>query len=95
MTPTQFGPDARTVINALMERDWRIVHIAGHGDAAGDGGPPSRRSRTTRRSSVGDPRGVVLSDEVVSRPARDSQHARGARAGVRQLLPSRARVEPR
>ncbi len=30
--PEQFGADALTVINALMERDWRIVHIAGHGE---------------------------------------------------------------
>jgi CHAT domain-containing protein len=40
------GADARTVINALMSRDWRIVHIAGHGE------PPTDH---------GDPRGVVLS----------------------------------
>jgi hypothetical protein len=39
------GPDARQVINALLARDWRIVHIAGHGE------PPLE----------GDPRGVVLS----------------------------------
>lgn len=26
------GPDARTVINALLERPWRIAHIAGHGE---------------------------------------------------------------
>jgi two-component system sensor histidine kinase RegB len=25
------GADARTVVNALMERPWRIVHVAGHG----------------------------------------------------------------
>ena len=30
------GPDARTVINALMSRNWRIVHIAGHGEAPND-----------------------------------------------------------
>ncbi len=40
------GPDARAVINALMARAWRIVHIAGHGM------PPDGE----------DPRGVVLSD---------------------------------
>ena len=34
------GPDARTVINTLFERDWRVVHIAGHGAlAAADGAP--------------------------------------------------------
>jgi hypothetical protein len=29
--PAHTGPDARTVINALLEREWRIVHISGHG----------------------------------------------------------------
>jgi hypothetical protein len=29
--PSTVGADARTVINALFERPWRIVHIAGHG----------------------------------------------------------------
>jgi hypothetical protein len=28
----QPGPNARTVIDALFERPWRIVHIAGHGE---------------------------------------------------------------
>ena len=33
------GPDARTVINTLLERPWRIVHISGHGELfANDGG---------------------------------------------------------
>jgi CHAT domain-containing protein len=27
----EVGSDARSVINTLLERDWRIVHIAGHG----------------------------------------------------------------
>src|SRR6185295_6662821 len=40
------GPDARQVINALLARDWRIVHIAGHGE----------------HPLGGDPRGVVLSN---------------------------------
>ncbi|HVH26197.1 MAG TPA: CHAT domain-containing protein [Vicinamibacterales bacterium] len=44
--PSQSGPEARTVVTTLLERDWRIVHIAGHGE------PPA---------SVDDPRGVVLS----------------------------------
>lgn len=26
------GPDARTVINTLIDGEWRILHIAGHGD---------------------------------------------------------------
>ena len=44
--PAQIGADAQTVINALLGRDWRIVHIAGHGE------PPD---------ADGDPRGGVLS----------------------------------
>jgi tetratricopeptide (TPR) repeat protein len=44
-------PDAKTVINAVLERDWRIVHVAGHGEA------PERLGQTD-----GNPRGVVLSD---------------------------------
>ncbi len=45
--PGKVGPDARTIVNALLGRDWRIVHIAGHGE-------PSNANR--------DPGGVVLSD---------------------------------
>jgi hypothetical protein len=37
--PTAVGSDARTVINALFERPWRIVHIAGHGALRGHGKP--------------------------------------------------------
>jgi tetratricopeptide (TPR) repeat protein len=37
--PTHQGPDAHTVINTLLERDWRVVHIAGHGEPGADGGP--------------------------------------------------------
>lgn len=40
------GPDARSVMTALLERDWRIVHISGHGAPREDD----------------DPRGVVLSN---------------------------------
>jgi hypothetical protein len=29
--PSTVGADARTVVNALFEQPWRIVHIAGHG----------------------------------------------------------------
>jgi hypothetical protein len=29
---TKVGPDAREVITALLERPWRIAHIAGHGE---------------------------------------------------------------
>jgi len=50
--PTKFGADARTILNALLGRDWRIVHIAGHG------APPLRKGPDGQN----DPRGVVLSD---------------------------------
>lgn len=42
------GPSALKIINTLLERTWRIVHISGHG-MLGD---------------VADPRGVVLSDDL-------------------------------
>jgi len=35
--PSQVGADARTVVNAVFEQRWRIVHIAGHGMPAADG----------------------------------------------------------
>ncbi|HKV76715.1 MAG TPA: CHAT domain-containing protein [Candidatus Sulfotelmatobacter sp.] len=34
------GPDARKVMNALHERDWRIVHVAGHGELKQQDGSP-------------------------------------------------------
>ena len=34
---TQAGPSATDVVNALFERPWRIVHIAGHGALPTDG----------------------------------------------------------
>ncbi len=37
--PSEAGASARTVVNALFERTWRIVHIAGHGVPPGDGRP--------------------------------------------------------
>jgi hypothetical protein len=37
--PSQVGSNARTVVNALFEKPWRIVHIAGHG-LPGDKGKP-------------------------------------------------------
>ena len=45
------GPDAATVINALLERPYRIVHIAGHGEPE-----LVEDDKTTQM------RGVVLSD---------------------------------
>ncbi len=38
---SKVGPDARTVINVLLERAWRIVHIAGHGEMPDKDGTPS------------------------------------------------------
>jgi hypothetical protein len=35
----QAGPSATDVINALFERPWRLVHIAGHGALPSDGQP--------------------------------------------------------
>ena len=52
--PTQAGPDARTVVDALFERAWRIVHIAGHGEL------PSAKGGT--------PGGVVLSNDTFLGP---------------------------
>ena len=58
--PEQFGADALTVVNSLLERDWRIVHIAGHGEPPELVGPvPERHSDPPQQ--VVDPRGVVLS----------------------------------
>ena len=37
--PSEVGADARTVVNALFERPWRIVHIAGHGALPEKGKP--------------------------------------------------------
>ena len=36
--PDKSGPDARSVIDALLERAWRIVHIAGHGELPTEAG---------------------------------------------------------
>ena len=58
--PMKVGADARTIINALLARDWRIVHIAGHGEPPETVGPlPNAPSDLPQ--SDGDPRGVVLS----------------------------------
>jgi len=37
--PSQPGATAREVVNALYEKPWRLVHIAGHGVAGTDGAP--------------------------------------------------------
>ena len=36
---TQPGPSARAVVNAVFERPWRMVHLAGHGMPGTDGKP--------------------------------------------------------
>ncbi len=51
--PAKAGANARTVINTLFERPWRILHIAGHG------APPSGGSQG----------GVVLSNDSFLGPA--------------------------
>jgi hypothetical protein len=33
------GPDAQTIINTLFEKEWRIVHISGHGVPGGETNP--------------------------------------------------------
>ena len=38
--PEKSGPDALAVLNALMACDWRIVHIAGHGELLAPNGAP-------------------------------------------------------
>ncbi|SAL66723.1 DUF7379 domain-containing protein [Caballeronia humi] len=49
-------PSARAVITALMKRDWRIVHIAGHGEAPDSSDtPPSGKDEDRLK-------GVVLSN---------------------------------
>lgn len=50
---SRLGANARTIMNTVMEHEWRIVHIAGHGE------PPQED---------GDPRGVVLSNETFLGP---------------------------
>jgi triacylglycerol esterase/lipase EstA (alpha/beta hydrolase family)/CHAT domain-containing protein len=59
--PDQVGPDALTVTNTLFSRDWRIVHIAGHGEPPQRLGPKPEKPDDPPQKE-GDPRGVVLSD---------------------------------
>ncbi|MDO9316407.1 MAG: CHAT domain-containing protein [Burkholderiaceae bacterium] len=60
------GPGARTIINELMSRNWRIVHIAGHGEAPEDVDADSwdaeaNSTSEAARSRLKNARGVVLS----------------------------------
>ena len=59
--PEQLGADAQTIVNALLGRDWRIVHVAGHGALPEKIGPPPKKAGDPPQVD-GDPRGVVLSD---------------------------------
>jgi tetratricopeptide (TPR) repeat protein len=52
--------DALKVVNTLFSRDWRIIHISGHGEPPEAIDPAAAACGTNRRD--GDPRGVVLSD---------------------------------
>ena len=61
------GPNAREVINALMARDWRIVHIAGHGELPEKIGPAPQYADDPPQKE-GDPRGVVLSNHTFLGP---------------------------
>jgi len=57
--PRDVGPDARTIVNSLLERDWRIIHIAGHGEPPEVIDPNSANVGVLHAAP--DPRGVVLS----------------------------------
>jgi hypothetical protein len=50
--PDDVGPNFRRVMNAIQARDWRIIHITGHGEAP-------REATATAPASSG---GVVLSE---------------------------------
>jgi hypothetical protein len=74
---TRLGPSAAAVINTLLERDWRIVHIAGHGEPplyedALPGWSPAKGDGLRRPGEAAprlvDPRGVVLSDGIFLGP---------------------------
>ena len=68
----QDGPDARQVVDALFERSWRVIHVAGHGEPLSRKGDPWRR-------------GVV--ERHLPRRQRNQGDARRAGPRVRQLLP--------
>jgi CHAT domain-containing protein len=58
--PDDEGYDAQTIVKKLLERDWRIVHIAGHGELPERIGPPPQKEGDPPQG-FGNPRGVVLS----------------------------------
>ncbi|HYQ99385.1 MAG TPA: CHAT domain-containing protein [Casimicrobiaceae bacterium] len=57
--PDELGADAQTVIGALLGRDWRVVHVAGHGALPETEGPPPKKGGDLPPDKGG---GVVLSD---------------------------------
>jgi hypothetical protein len=50
---------ALDVVNALFERDWRIVHIAAHGE----------RPEIDDKGNLKNPRGIVLGDQLYLSPS--------------------------
>lgn len=61
------GPAAQEVLKAMMARDWRVVHIAGHGEPQEKLGPEPKRTCDPPQKD-GNPRGVVLSNEIFLGP---------------------------
>ena len=71
-------PNATTVINAALEKSWRIIHVAGHGE------PPTQLGNASTL--------VASYSRTVCFLAPGNRGAAGqARTRVRQLLPSRDR----
>jgi hypothetical protein len=64
---TQPGADACQVTATLVSGDWRIVHIAGHGEPPLKIGPKPQRPGDPPQKD-GPPRGVVLSDGLFLGP---------------------------
>ncbi|MET0553573.1 MAG: CHAT domain-containing protein [Vicinamibacteria bacterium] len=58
--PDDEGHDAQTIVKKLLERDWRIVHVAGHGELPERIGPAPEKEGDPPQA-YGNPRGVVLS----------------------------------
>ncbi|MBN3751481.1 CHAT domain-containing protein [Paraburkholderia sp. Tr-20389] len=70
----QNRPNARTIITTLLERDWRIVHIAGHGEAPDASDDAATRSDEDKRKGIATRpdqdrrKGVVLSNDTFLGP---------------------------
>lgn len=65
-TDTGPGPGACMVVSTLLQQDWRVVHIAAHGEAPSPGGPSADGSPESA-DAVGS-RGVVLSGGIFLGP---------------------------